>query len=187
MPPLAVHRYWRGPVPADAAWTSAAIASTCRGRPVNDWNDGILHLAGVIDSTSPFHLEADHRHVSNVVRYELLHRFGGLWLDHDVIPLVDLTRRSTLPWVAALDDQAEGFAMWFPQPGHPMLADLLADARSSDPDAPSVVRSGARLLRRHVGRHQVALDPSCAPYDANGERAYRGAPSAVHLWRSSAR
>jgi hypothetical protein len=125
------------------------------------------------------------RHISNVSRYWLLYEYGGLWLDHDVIPFRDLTG-SSRPWTASLRGHREGCALWFPTPGHPMLADLVAASLTTD-FMSSPYRSGAHLLDR-VGRRysDVTLEQRVLPLDAMGRRTSTEEVWAVHLWNSSA-
>jgi hypothetical protein len=126
------------------------------------------------------------RHISNVVRYWLLHEYGGLWLDYDLIPLKSLTG-APQPWTAALHGRREGCAMWFPSPRHPMMADLIAAALTST-HTYTPHRSGAHLLERVGRRHiDVKLESRVLPIDAKGRRTFKEEVWAVHLWDSSAR
>lgn len=125
----------------------------------------------------------DDRHASNLVRYWLLWRYGGLWLDHDVIPLTDLCRGG--PFVATIGEVRCGAVMWFPQPKHPMCIELLNAAREA-PQGPAPRRSGDHLLSRVAANHpDVLADRSVLGFDRHGNAL--GCPvRAVHLWTTSA-
>lgn len=172
-----IHRFWIGEPPKSAHWTARAIA-TSHGETPTDWTPATLPA----DCPTPD--DPDPRHVSNVVRYWLLHRFGGLWLDHDVLPLTDL--RCSYPYTAAIGlNRREGAVLWFPEPGHPMLTDLLAAVRD---EGASPHRSGAHLLTEVGRRHgDVRREPAVLPHAADGTLICRRPPLAVHLWTSSRR
>lgn len=177
---LRIHRYWNGDPDPAAGWTATAISATCRGT-LTEWDLGALIGAGLLAADEA---TGDHRHVANIARYALLHRYGGLWLDHDLVPLGDLTAELD-PWVAGVGSRPEGFAMWFPEPGHPALAAILDELRTMPGDGPAPARSGAQVLAAHVARHQVAVRPDLAPLDSTGRVSYRGRPLAIHLWATS--
>lgn len=168
-----IHRFWDGPALPEHAFTARAIESTQGQRP-HDWTpDELPHV--------PL---ADPRHASNLARYELLYEHGGLWLDHDVLPLRCLAR--PYPYTAGVGSQRVGCAMWFPKPGHPLLAELLEAGSLAGPgSAPE--RSGGRLLNRVAPRYpDVRIERGLLGFDATGHRVDQAMPQlAVHLWTSS--
>lgn len=73
--------------------------------------------------------------------------------------------------------------MYFPQPGHPMLAELMA-AITPFEDSP-IQASGTGLLNRIGQTHgDVLIETRVLPFDAGG-RWMGVEPWAVHLWDSS--
>lgn len=172
-----IHRFWVGTPHPRAAWTGAAIDTSCAGDR-RDWTPATLPAS--IDQPD----DPDPRHVANLVRYQLLHTFGGLWLDHDVIPLANLcTGRQ--PWVAGMGPLRSACAMWFPEPGHPLLEALVDEAADT---GPATERSGDRHLARLLPRyHDVEVNERVLPFDSTGRRVrgLRGAPMALHLWETS--
>jgi len=172
-----VHRFWTGPSLPGQGWATAVVQRAHPDAEVAGWTLETLpaDLLSLLDPGD------DPRHLSNVVRYWLLHEYGGLWLDHDVIPLRDLTG-ARQPWTASLRGRREGAVMWFPAPGHQMLAELVAVAAlGTSPSAPSPLRSGAAVLHRVGLRYpDVAYEPRVLPIDA------RGCPTGVaEVWALS--
>jgi len=127
------------------------------------------------------------RHTSNMIRYQVLGEIGGIWVDHDVIPL-----RSFEPlaqagaFTASIEGHREGSVLGFP-PGHPMLAHLLHEiGANSIRDLKSCSLSGAETLDR-IGRSysDVRLEPAVLPFDAMGHSTGVRDPYCVHLWSTS--
>ena len=214
-----VHRLWLGDEPHPAAgFTARAIQSTMdatTGRLI-DWTqrdamglvDDVLVDLGIMDDLGhPDVLDllgSDPRHISNVFRYAVLWAQGGLWLDHDVLPLMDL-RSLDGPWTAGFraTQRREGCVLWFPQPEHHMLDALLKGAvtppnvvevrsdrgptrqmLAAPQDAPH--RSGAHLLTKvGAGFPGVSVNHRVLPFDSTGRLTYRGPAQAVHLWEGS--
>lgn len=121
----------------------------------------------------------DYRHVANILRLVLLWTYGGIWLDHDIIPLIDL---ESLPKpFAAATGSINSCIMGFPA-GHPMLYNALDEAINSPQGEGVVQRSGSVLLHRHL-THDVTLHP--LPFDSLGH-PIQGAPMwAIHLFDTS--
>lgn len=176
-----VHRFWVGPRCADHDWITRTVQQAHPAADVADWTLDALpaDLRAQVDADdSPGHL-------SNVVRYWSLFEYGGLWLDHDVIPLRDLTG-APAPWMASLRGLREGSAMWFPVPGHPMMAEMLAIALASTKGLPPPARSGGRFLRLVGTRYpDVGYEERVLPVDAAGRRTVPAEVWAVHLWRET--
>jgi hypothetical protein len=173
-----VHRYWDGRPEPVHAWTAQVIRSLHAGTKFVEWTPETLPVPGqdLIGS-------GDVRHDSNLVRYFLLERYGGLWLDHDVIPLRTLVG-AEYAWTAGVGRRYEGSTMWFPRPGHPVLRQLLTAGQTRT--GPSPRRSGARLLGEVLRSTDVRCESRVLPFDAAG-RPTQGLrePWAVHLWMST--
>src|SRR4051794_38868686 len=116
---LQIHRYWDGPPQAEHQWTARVVTSLHPGAALTDWTpEGLPPDVRVLTGSG------DVRHDANMVRYALLSQFGGLWLDHDVIPLRSLLG-SARCWTAGVGQCHEGSVMWFPKAHHPLLSRLL--------------------------------------------------------------
>lgn len=161
---MIVHRAWNGEDPWP--WVTEAIRSTHRGHAITH------HRLPTDDPRTA-------RRLSNVLRVKLLHDLGGLWLDHDVVPLRCLADVSPEPWLAGLGRSPEGCAMWFPEPGHPFLAHCQGSLQV-DPD-----ELLANVLARALKAHPVRLEPRVLPFDAVGHRTPTFDVWAVHLWGTS--
>lgn len=178
-----LHRFWIGPSQPESAWITAVVRRAHPGVKVMDWTWDTLPLTlrNLLDP------DDDPVHLSNMVRYWILHGCGGLWLDHDVIPLRDLTGAPS-PWTAALGGRREGGVMWFPVPGHPMLADLLGVGFASLKGLPAPARSGALRLQEVGARYpDVGHERRVLPIDATGERVFVDEVWAIHLWSTRSR
>lgn len=180
-----IHRYWTGPAPATEPWVGWVV----RGlhADVRDWSDATLpaELHRFLDQMGGRVRAQDTlRHRANIVRLWLLREFGGVWLDHDVVPLRRLDDDER-PFAAAHGGTLCNCAMGFDQ-GDPLLTDALdlIGAAPRSRDALSPVVSGELLLgdlwSRRVEWRQL-------PFDALG-RATRGAePWALHLFASASK
>jgi hypothetical protein len=115
----------------------------------------------------------------------MLHEHGGLWLDHDVIPLTDLSTVHDQPWTASLSGTREGCVMWFPEAGHPMCLALFEQGLAA-PAGRTPFRSGSVLLGSVGLEHPDVLhEPRVLPYNVYGRPTGVQAPLAVHLWHST--
>lgn len=173
-----IHRFWIGPPRSSHPFITACVRNLYADAILNDWNIESVpaELRKLLDP------QDDPRHLANVVRYWMLLDEGGLWLDHDVLPITNPGPRPTA-WTAALRNRREGCAMWFPRPGHPMPAELLKAALAGDPHLPSVQRSGAMILNRiGKGFGDVGLEPGVIPFDSSGRLTHVWPVLAVHLW-----
>lgn len=178
-----IHRLWLGPdLPPLEPFVGRVIRALHPGWDLEDHESVPLEVAHLLDRAD------GPRHASNVARYWLLWQQGGLWLDHDVVPLRDL--RPALgdrPLVAGWQHLREGCVMWFPKPRHPALSELISEVAVQPANAGhSVGVSGARLLGRVLRNHpDVGFDPRLAGFDSAG-RPVCTDPWVVHLWATSA-
>lgn len=176
-----IHRFWHGDPHPLARWTYLAVATTQNEMPV-EWSFANLP-SSVQTLLDP---KDDPRHLSNIARYALLFERGGMWLDHDVIPLERLPRPAQ-PYTAGVGSRHVACVMWFPEPGHPLLQELLR-VGTENPEMPAPERSGGRLLNAIVHRYpDVELDRTLIPFDRDGHRRGGPNPKAVHLWEGSFR
>jgi hypothetical protein len=178
---MIVWRWWHDPaaLPDGWWWQRQAIQSTCTGAVVDSHgvDHGLHHQVRHADRW---------RHQANVFRLRALFEHGGLWVDHDVVPLVDLASLRDGPWTAGLAGMREGCVMWFPEPGHPWLGALLERVlHAPSSDVRSVDVSGAGLLNA-VPADGVGVEERVLPFDAAGRRRPGVVrPVAVHVWATS--
>lgn len=180
---MKIHRYWEGEPRPEHNWSATVVQSVHPRASLRDWTPESLppEVQTLVQSS-------DVRHNSNVARYALLHQMGGLWLDHDVIPLQDLISRLDGPWVAGLGHTYEGCVMYFPRAGHPALGELIERATSEASQfQQSPRRSGSVLLTEVLPKYpDVRREPRVLPFDSQGKpTAGRHQPLAVHMWVTS--
>jgi Glycosyltransferase sugar-binding region containing DXD motif len=178
---MIIHRFWSGPLLKDH-WITATVQKAHRKFEIKDWTlDTLPNELRIL-----LNVPDDPRHLSNIIRYWLLHKYGGLWLDHDVIPLRDLTGE-VKPWTASLRGHREGSVMWFPKPLHPMMSEMFNSGLKA-PVASSPIRSGSILLHR-VGLNypDVGYESRVLPIDALGQQTGETGVWALHLWNTSTR
>lgn len=184
---MRIHRYWTGiqEPPFNRYITRAVRSAMSPGDTLTDWTDRSLPsdiLARVDNQSGKVRKHDALRHRGNIVRLELLYRYGGVWLDHDLLPL---QRLSSLPQpstaAVALRQRCSCF-MSFPA-AHSALQDVLAaiEAAPLSNTATSMEVSGERLLNRMLGDDVKHL---LLPMDAAGRPIRRGSPWAVHLWNT---
>jgi mannosyltransferase OCH1-like enzyme len=95
---------------------------------------------------------------ANIVRLELLDRFGGVWLDHDMEPLRPIDELLVGAEAAAAPFRfAPGVNNSFmaASPGHPWIRRCLALMRERDPDRP--LSMGSRMVTDALGPDVVVL------------------------------
>jgi hypothetical protein len=70
---------------------------------------------------------------ANLARYEILHRFGGVWADCDLVPLRPLPDLAGIRAFAGWEQQGEwiGNTILGCEPGHPFFAELVDGAAAS--------------------------------------------------------
>ena len=175
-----IHRFWVGPPRPEHIWITEVVRKIHPNAELKNWTLDTLPRNPkemIRGSDTPGHL-------SNMVRHWALYELGGLWLDHDVIPLRNLTEASE-PWTAALGSVREGSSMWFPHQAHPMMGEMLAiGLASSSLTRNPVERSGSMHLRKVGARYpDVGYEQRVLPIDALGrKRVFDGDIWAVHLW-----
>jgi len=197
----AIHRYLEGEPPPYHDWATEVIGHLHPGAELVTWTRRDFDGVGGADAVIPKDLV---RHRSNVARLEVLREHGGLWLDNDVVPLVNLLDHAPA-YTAAFGRSREGCVMRFPA-GHPFLVEAVARVGVAwtrrDFDGPGAARPGplprpgGLTLRRSVEvsgamllssvRAAAGREPGCIPFDAVGRpTVFDGPPLAVHLWASS--
>lgn len=154
---MIIHRWWNGP--------------------------DMPHTRRYVEQAHPNHILIDHAeprpepyvYQSNILRLEYLIKFGGLWLDHDIVPLVDLTTVHEGPWTASIHRNRIGCVMFFPEPNNPWLSLVLEDLLSTG--------SGMLPLNKFMDE-SIGHEPRVVPFDEHRRRTGTDEPLAYHLWNS---
>lgn len=178
IPPI-IHRYWEGPPHPLETIVRTVVADVYAGFDLIDHGPDEFDFTGIDGQV----IDADRvRHHSNIARYAVLYEHGGIWLDHDVIPIRPLpTDRSG---TAVLHDQREGCVLAFTR-RHPALAALIAAVNVSKTlGGRSADVSGARLLDVMCDPWED-IDRYPLPHDARNEPTGVMDPYFVHLWDTS--
>lgn len=177
-----VWRYWEGDKPPTFDWIRSTVRSMNKSVEIRDPLSALKTLGSYNEIERLASLLDDPRHRSNVYRAFVLLNFGGLWLDCDIIPLVDLTMISR-PFISAHKGKVEGSVMSF-GPSDPDIMNLCSQiaVESKRNDNP-VDASGARVLQMAIKR---AKKIDVFSHDARGDRAAER-PLVVHLWETSSK
>lgn len=113
--PKIIHQYWTGgPIPEQLAEYSDAWTRMNPSWRSYLWTDGALEAGqGGLVNDDLFRRAAEivpasriHQFRADLVRYELLHRMGGVWIDMDFEPLKPLN-----PWIREIEPD-RAFAVW---------------------------------------------------------------------------
>lgn len=164
-----IHRAWEGKPPVWVEWTETAVRSTHRGIRVDT-----ARLCPMLPGSTPARR-------SNIHRLEVLWLEGGLWLDCDVVPLVNLLELHDEPWMGYQNGKLRSGVSFFPEGGHPLVAEALERA-TADPDT---------VIADHIAACDttgVRPEPRVLPHDSRGRWVIGDlTPLAVHLWLSSGR
>lgn len=171
---MTVHRFWHGdshpPYPVIDNYVAQSY-------DVRDWTlNTVPNLIELYESSSRFIPAPDQlRHISNIARLLILVEHGGIWLDHDVLPLTDL---ESFPRSFAASDGGTFPSIWSCllafQANHPTLHCALDSIKSLSSYTPVPVASGSQLLNRFrtpdITLHPLACDamglPSPQQYSA---------------------
>lgn len=148
--PRTIHRVWLGeePMPAEHERFGETFAEHHPGWEMRLWTDDDLPALGI--GTAERKRSHTRAELSNLVRYELLHRYGGVYVDTDVECL-----RSLTPLLRGIDAFAAlevpgriGTAVLGSAAGHPTFVRAARLARQTlgifEPDAAST--NGAYFL-----------------------------------------
>lgn len=166
---MRIIRAWEGQQPPFVQWTEQAV----RSMHPRHWV-----LTNDLDPTLKGSTPARR---SNGYRFRKLYDQGGLWLDTDVIPLADLTSLRDEPWTAYFAGKYRPGIMYFPEPGHPVLAEALSRFEH-DPDV-----IGAEHLSEAAKGSGLYREARVLPHTKTGRYILPEGetPLAVHLWVSS--
>jgi mannosyltransferase OCH1-like enzyme len=197
--PRLIHRIWLGgAVPMDVAERGHVWAERNPGWEVRTWRDWelpALRNQFWFDQASTPALRAD------IARLEMLHRFGGVYVDTDVEPLrpIEPLIEDVGCFLASEDDQWLGTAVIGAVPRHPFITALIDGVGASiatQPNEPPNVVTGPKYVTRlyHERRNREAADVTVFPpalfypyHFSEPERRHGPFPDAyaVHHWSQS--
>jgi len=150
---------------------------------VVDWTDHKLpgELLRLCDTADRLVVSSDRwRHRANIVRWWLLREHGGIWLDHDVVPLSRVDQLAER-WTAAARNYRVTCALGFPK-GDPlpirMLARLDVFLEAMNPPMHSATVVGSRALDDLVDPGVEAIN---LLVDGHGDLVNARSPL-LHLW-----
>lgn len=183
-----VWRYWQGEPSPLEPWLHLAVRSLHRDvRDLNrDWlEDGCRDLVARNEwKCIPRDRAA---HVSNMVRWWYLNRHGGIWLDHDVVPLRSLFGEAGEAWVSRIGHRYTSCAMQVPA-GHPLCLAMLAAIEDAPPGLTSPETSGEAVLDRIMrGGDYPDVGAVALPHGSDGRATGAPDPALVHLWMTGSR
>jgi mannosyltransferase OCH1-like enzyme len=200
MIPKVVHHIWiGGPLPGHL---SDCVDSWRTHHPSWDhrlWGDGDLdwlahrdlydRAPNLVPRDAVGQLRAD------IARFEILHRYGGLYADCDTIALrpVDDALTGHDAWAAAEDTHWVGNTYLACTPGHPVMADLVNGLRASitaqrgrRPNRMTGPQYLTPIWRRHgchIAEQQLWFPYSYADVKADTVPDDVGDAYTVHLWQ----
>lgn len=167
-------------------WLSAVITSLHPEDCLQDYHslsipselfDKFCEIGGSVKS------EDIPRHRANYARWWFLAETGGVWLDHDVIPLLQLTKDET-PVIATVNTRPTACVLRLP-PNHGLPQAMMTAISDQTPgDKSAVDASGDHLLAEVI--KDFDLEGWELPLGSNGRRTHTY-PWAVHTWNTSSR
>jgi Glycosyltransferase sugar-binding region containing DXD motif len=148
------------------------------GHELVEWNDEMLDWV-VWTDTCYGDARQQARHRANIARYQILSRYGGIWLDHDIVVLRSLPPE---PWVASWGEGPLTGALAF-DAGHPLPA-LMTEMQMKLKRHYTSLESGDRLIAKALGSMTKPVRQIPVMYDRQGRQVDAGAPL-LHLWHGS--
>lgn len=184
---LSVHRYWTGADQPPGFPFNGRVQREMHGESrVVDWTDRTLHpdILKALDAKETVVPPgaARMRHRANIARWWLLWRYGGVWADHDVIPLVDLLALPR-PFIAAHADGTVCTCIIGMDPGDPWADQAISRIETAEPADRPVYASGERLVDRATPQ-RVRTIP--LPFTHDGRRVPGSYLWAIHTFASTA-
>jgi inositol phosphorylceramide mannosyltransferase catalytic subunit len=191
--PRVIHRIWLGdaPLPPEAEEFGDSWARHHPGWESRWWGDDDLRR---LVPAEAIERARSHSEQSNLLRYEILRRHGGIYLDTDVECLrpIDQLLDGATAFAAWEGPESVGTAVLGAVPGHPLFEDA---ARAALPNSGRGVNSpeatGPRFFTLVVADHRnVRLFDSSLFYPYRWDEPHRRSERfpdayAVHHWRLS--
>lgn len=148
---MTIHRFWTSDSPPPYPILDKYVSLSYDAR---DWTfDNLpLDIRDIINMSTKYLTDSQDavRHCSNVARLYILFNHGGIYIDHDILPLVNL-EQITQPFVGssgATHPTAWSCLLGF-QPEHPVLDEALshvANIKGSESQLPLSLLSGSQLI-----------------------------------------
>jgi hypothetical protein len=139
--PLRLHLFWTGDLPTWVAINVMRWRDMMPNWTVKLWTDADEELSAIaaLAFQTAHHVDRiDHiRHGASLVRWWLLHTYGGVWVDTDVTPLLPLDPLLSAPFVALTHRVAAPFVIGGPV-AHPLWRTMIDGARSRSGTSPEV-------------------------------------------------
>lgn len=168
-PSLIIHQMWvQGiPIPDQIAQMMGTWQWFHPRWEYRFWHAGnMIELANqdLWDRAAEISPDAPEQFQSDVARYEILHQFGGVWVDADFVcqkPIDDLMGVET--WAGQVGAVLNNAILAAPA-GHPMLYDLIAKLPANvarhKPEAGNTVKSGPQFFTPIARRHKITEYPA---------------------------
>jgi hypothetical protein len=174
---MMIHRYWTGDAPLQSfSEYTKKVAS--RLGDVTDWTDETLpeHIRELADQHENDVPNNRPRQRANVVRLALLHEFGGVWIDHDVLFFRDPSIGVRGLWAASSNGRLCS-AVIGSDAGDPLLSSALSMLKPAD----STPEASGELLLGGLWAYKVHTYPFLLDYNGGiGDQSPK--PWAIHLW-----
>jgi hypothetical protein len=200
---MLIHWYWTGPPMPEWQWNIVRMWEEMHPEfEVRGWTDETipkLRNQDLFDDPKRFSPKSNvGQYKANLLRYELLLDYGGVWIDTDLEPRRHIGRLLELGAFAAWEDQdrwINNAFLHFPA-GHPAMQTIVDGLRESvlgNPELRSNRQSGAMFITPLLrDRDDVTILPASHvyPYRYNElHRAGEDFPDAwvVHRWANSLR
>lgn len=201
MIPKIIHQFWTPlPIPLQIAQMMETWRTHHPEWEFMHWSDTNLiplvnhELYAYADGISP---DAPEQFKSDVLRYEVLHEFGGVWVDADFIcqaPLDQLL--TTKPFAGKVGGRWLNNALIGSPPKHPMLYDLITNLERNvarhRPEQGNTIKSGPQYFTPIARKWKIVEYPEPYFYPFNWTvldpdlDAYPDA-FAIHLWGNQRR
>jgi len=203
MIPRIFHWFWDGPpCPPEYLAAAARWLELHPGWGLERWDDARFQREAMSSRTSRFYREKDRysprsnlwQWRTNLARLEILERFGGVWVDADLVPLRSIEPLMSYPAFAARESPrwVNNAFLGFP-PGHPLIVEMLAGLPARIHGRRTLQSNrvtGPHYLTERIGNYpDVAVLPSELIYPYRWDQLDRAGdefPDAytVHRWNS---
>ena len=183
MIPPTIHQIWLGgPIPDHLEVYRQTVIDVHPGWSYRLWGDddfGWLRYQDLFDHAHDIAPGSEGQLKSDIARYEILHQYGGVYVDMDMEahrPLDGLLRhRAFAAW--ELDNVWVNNAVFGSIPGHALLSEILRKlpgsvARNAG-NRPNRM-TGPHLITPLVRRHDIEILPSATFYPYNWDELDRG-------------
>lgn len=200
MIPKILHQFWTGPpLPLEIAEMMGTWKQRHPEWEYRLWTDrNLIPLVNqdLFDRAAEITPDAPEQFQSDVLRYEVLNHFGGVWVDADFVcqlPIDDLL--TTKPFAGKVGRWLNNALLGAPA-GHPMLYDLIQNlGRNVErfrPEQGNTVKSGPQYFTPIARRWKIIEYPENYFYPYSWTELNRGGEEfplsfAIHHWGNQRR